>query len=91
MKQFLNVLHVYNILLLGEKSVQALKVAMRLEPFSHSPILASCCAPLLHRNIEADLTTKNLLRVDTKNPRKQKEKKRSGSVAEDLLKRVSRP
>jgi hypothetical protein len=38
MKQFLNVLRVYNILLLGEKSVQALKVAMPLEPFSRSPI-----------------------------------------------------
>jgi hypothetical protein len=43
--------------------------------------IPSCCAPLL---VEADLTTKNLLRVDTK-----KSEKKEGN--KDLLKRVSRP
>jgi hypothetical protein len=50
MKQFLNVLHVYNILLLDETTVQALKVAMPLEPFSHSPILAAASRKSLKEN-----------------------------------------
>jgi hypothetical protein len=58
MKQFLNVLHVYNILLLGEKSVQALKVAMRLEPFSHSPILAAASRKSLKENRLTSLPSK---------------------------------
>lgn len=58
MKQFLNVLHVYNILLLGEKSVHALKVAMRLEPFSHSPILAAASRKSLRENRLTSLPSK---------------------------------
>jgi hypothetical protein len=58
MKQFLNVLRVYNILLLGEKSVQALKVAMPLEPFSRSPILAAASRKSLNENRLTSLPSK---------------------------------